>query len=102
MAHCDNDECPTPHLPAEYQTGLCFSGYGYYLKYHYGCCPGYYDGMQCWQEHPQPPVYVQGHWHAEPICAHPDCKTYLNAEEMERMRVHNKQMGITREQPNVV
>lgn len=27
-------------------------------------------------------VFVQGHRHSEPICAHPDCITYLTREQM--------------------
>jgi hypothetical protein len=29
------------------------------------------------------PVFVQGHMHAEPICAWPDCQTYLTREQMQ-------------------
>jgi hypothetical protein len=28
------------------------------------------------------PVFIQGHRHGEPICAWPDCRTYLTREQM--------------------
>lgn len=28
------------------------------------------------------PVLIQGHRHSEPICAWPDCQTYLTREQM--------------------
>ena len=28
------------------------------------------------------PVFVQGHMHSEPVCAWPDCKTYLTRAQM--------------------
>lgn len=29
------------------------------------------------------PVWAQGHMHSEPICAWPDCQTYLTSEQRE-------------------
>lgn len=32
------------------------------------------------------PVWVQGHLHAEPVCAWPDCGTYLTPAQMAARR----------------
>lgn len=37
------------------------------------------------------PVQIQGHTHAEPVCAWPDCHTFLTREQMRdyRAQIHN-------------
>jgi hypothetical protein len=32
------------------------------------------------------PVFIQGHNHSEPVCAWPDCETYLTREEMRQVQ----------------
>lgn len=32
------------------------------------------------------PIFVQGHSHSEPVCAWPDCRTYLTREQMSALR----------------
>lgn len=31
------------------------------------------------------PVFIQGHMHSEPVCAWPDCTTYLNRRQMREL-----------------
>lgn len=31
------------------------------------------------------PVFIQGHRHSEPVCAWPECQTYLTREQMAEM-----------------
>lgn len=32
------------------------------------------------------PVFIQGHRHSEPVCAWPDCRTYLTRQQMEGLQ----------------
>jgi hypothetical protein len=51
-------------------------------------CPGVAGGAVCrcgchGERDPyDKPVFIQGHSHAEPVCAWPDCETYLTRDEM--------------------
>lgn len=40
------------------------------------------DGGNPYDDRPRP-VYVQGHMHSEPVCAWPDCATYLTPAQMQ-------------------
>jgi hypothetical protein len=33
------------------------------------------------------PAWTQGHWHSEPVCAWPDCATYLTRSQMAALHV---------------
>lgn len=40
-----------------------------------------------WERDPYDrPIHVQGHMHSEPVCAWPDCQTYLTRVAMATMR----------------
>jgi hypothetical protein len=40
-----------------------------------------------WEDDPyDEPIYIQGHSHSEPVCAWPDCETYLTRSAMATLR----------------
>jgi hypothetical protein len=51
---CDGDKCPRPNEPI---TGgvtniHCFSGWGFFVKFHPECCPRDVAGDKCMLRHP--------------------------------------------------
>jgi hypothetical protein len=50
MPWCSADkDCPRPD---DWVDQICFAGYGYILAFHPECCPGRFDGSECFRDHP--------------------------------------------------
>lgn len=45
------------------------------------------------------PVQIQGHMHAEPVCAWPDCQTYLTRDDMRILHLRAMSLSPERMQP---